>query len=124
MELILFRYAIPLFSFMGLTLVILKKFKDLHQPLQYYNFDTSNIIGSVGTLLFVIFKLFEPQTVVWWRQICGKKISQEEWKRLEKNGLQLDVVLAQSFFIEAIYLTLKCIRMETKQNIQNLKINN
>ena len=57
LKLIFFRYAIPHFSFMYLTLVILKKFKDLHNPLQYQNFDFSNIVGSLGTLVFVIFKL-------------------------------------------------------------------
>ena len=121
LELILYRYAIPHFSFMFLTLVILHKFKDIHDPLQYLDFESKNLIGSCGTLVFVIFKLFEPQTVVWWKQIRGKKISKEEWKKYEQQGLQLDVVLAQSFFIEALYLTLKCIKMETKQNIQSLR---
>lgn len=76
-----------------------------------------NLVGSCGTLVFVIFKLFEPQTKVWWRQVvcCDKrKMTRKEWKELKASGLQLDVVLAQSFFIEALYLTLKCIKMETK----------
>jgi hypothetical protein len=81
-------------------------------PLRSPKYTLRNIFVPLSSIILCIIKAFEPQTAVWFRQMkikcCkGKKITPEEWRKYINNGKQLDTVMAQSMFIEAIYLILR-----------------
>jgi hypothetical protein len=56
------RYALPLFSFCGLTLALVHQSEKDQNAITDLFFSKLNIIAPSGTLIFIIFKIFEPQT--------------------------------------------------------------
>ena len=81
-------------------------------------------------MIVVLVKMFEPHTAVCLRQCCyklkwtKKKITDKQWKEYAKRGEQLDTQLGRSIMLEALYLTLRCVHIQTDQMINKIRKQN
>lgn len=121
------RYTLPHFSFCFLVFAIVNQsWKDQYADFNIlYNF--TNVVAPTGTLIVVLVKMFEPHTDVCLRQcryrlgLSKRKITEEEWKEYAKKGEQLDTQLGRSIMLEALYLTLRCVHIQTDQAQEKIR---